>query len=193
MHIKIKWGLTLWSVYNAVIFVRNIVNDIFKQSTSLHQMPVRSTEKPGELYLPACSSAGGEGSGQYSPLYPQHVAPHLWASCGDAYEYTWMTDLSHDIAALSLRDRTKLSRSMGFCPHLRCQLTDLGNAHNDGHCPHNLCYTKLEQGTGSYGACCFRDGRFNSGNGHLLQLQLRSHSVSCCSHSSYGRSSHRLL
>jgi len=159
----IKWGLlALWIVINALYFVRNIVPYIFKQSVQLQPMPVRSTEKHGELFLPGCRG-GDDGSGP-SSLYPRHVAPQLWASCGDAYDYTWMTDISHDITALSLRDRTKMSRSMGFCPHRRCQLTDLGNAHNDGQCPENLCYTKLERGSGSYGACCFRDGLFNSGN-----------------------------
>lgn len=61
-------------------------------------------------------------------------------------------------------ERLKLSRSMGFCPHLRCQLGDVGNANSHGACPPGLCYTKVEAGAPTFGACCFSDGVFNSGS-----------------------------
>jgi hypothetical protein len=61
------------------------------------------------------------------------------------------------------RERARLGRSMGFCPHLRCQLGTVGNSDRDGTCPRGHCYTKLENGAPTYGACCFADGVFNSG------------------------------
>jgi len=44
---------------------------------------------------------------------------------------------------------------MGFCPHRRCQLSSLHNSPKPGVCPQGLCYTKLEDGAPTYGACCF--------------------------------------
>lgn len=54
---------------------------------------------------------------------------------------------------------------MGFCPHLRCQLDSLSHSTEYNQCPAGLCYTKLEDGSLSYGACCFdSEGNFYSGN-----------------------------
>ena len=61
-------------------------------------------------------------------------------------------------------DRTKLAKSMGFCPQSRCQLFNLTNAGTNGQCPESLCYTKVENGGLSFGACCFINGEFNYGD-----------------------------
>lgn len=114
-----------------------------------------SFTKSGEIYVSVCNES--------EPLFPKGTDPATWSSCEDAYEFTWNLDLDNDILALSTLDRAKLARSMGFCPHNRCQLGNLTSTKDDGRCPENLCYTKLENGARSYGACCFIDGAFNSG------------------------------
>ncbi|CAN0400490.1 unnamed protein product, partial [Discosporangium mesarthrocarpum] len=45
---------------------------------------------------------------------------------------------------LSEEERLRLSKSMGYCPHLRCQLGSVGSADRSGSCPEGLCYTKLQ-------------------------------------------------
>jgi hypothetical protein len=53
--------------------------------------------------------------------------------------------------------------SMGFCPQNRCQLYNLTATGVDGMSPEGLCYTKVENGGLSYGACAFHNGVFNAG------------------------------
>ena len=114
---------------------------------------MRSKLKPSDdIALKECSQA---------PLYPLGLSPYLWNSCGDAYEYTWLEDFKGDLAGLRKLDKVRLARSMGFCPHQRCQLSDVSSSGTDGTCPKNLCYTKIENGSLSFGACCFSDGIFN--------------------------------
>jgi hypothetical protein len=121
----------------------------------MHSTPSRSFTKPGELYIRHCNYEAS--------LFPLHIHPSKWAACHDANEYTWSRDYSHDLAALSSLDRLKLSRSTGFCPHDRCQLGNITSAQHTGMCPEGLCFTKLENGGKSFGACCFSEGAFNSG------------------------------
>lgn len=99
-----------------------------------------------------------------SELFPREVHPAAWKSCQDAYELTWLRDPAGQIVRLSSRDRLALAYSMGFCPHMRCQLGNLSHSSENGQCPHGLCYTKLENGGRSFGACCFLDGVFDSGD-----------------------------
>jgi len=115
---------------------------------------VLSFTKGGGIYVPPCDDS--------RLLFSPDVEPSSWPSCNDAGEYTWSMP-QEDLSAITSTDRLKLSRSMGFCPHDRCQLGNLTNALVDGQCPQNLCYTKLENGGRSYGACCFIDNKFNSG------------------------------
>lgn len=117
--------------------------------------PVLSFTKGGAIYVPSCNHS------QF--LFPLNAQPSTWPSCSDAGEYTWSMK-QDDLSAISAVDKTKLARSMGFCPHNRCQLGNLTNARNDGNCPANLCYTKLENGGRSFGACCFINNEFNSGS-----------------------------
>ena len=102
-----------------------------------------------------------KGCGHARLLYPLTSSPYSWSSCGDAYEYTWLEDINEDLAGLRHLDKVRLARSMGFCPHQRCQLSDVSSSEFDGKCPKNLCYTKVENGSLSFGACCFVDGIFN--------------------------------
>lgn len=118
------------------------------------QKPALSFTKGGDIYVPSCDKT--------KSLYPLTDDPSTWPHCNDANEYTWSIK-QDDLSALIDTDRLKLARSAGFCPHDRCQLGNLTNADANGHCPANLCYTKLENGGRSYGACCFIGGRFNSG------------------------------
>lgn len=64
---------------------------------------------------------------------------------------------------MSPRDSAKLINSMGFCPQNRCQLYNLTTSGVDGMSPEGLCYTKVENGGLSYGACAFQNGVFNAG------------------------------
>jgi len=113
------------------------------------------------IWIRGCKNIQGEG------LFPLTAHPSQWLSCGyDAYEYTWDREgpnnwLLEDLSQLEL---LKLSRSMGFCPHLRCQLGELAESRTPGRCPEGLCYTRLQSGYPTFGACCFQeDGSFNSG------------------------------
>jgi hypothetical protein len=115
-----------------------------------------SSSKTDEIQLPDCPPAG-------SPLFPSHQSPLEWKSCDDACSFTWLNDVSKHISALSPELRQKLARSCGFCPHRRCQLEDAGRMSSQGSCPIGLCYTKLEKGSPSFGACCFNNEAFNSG------------------------------
>jgi hypothetical protein len=64
-----------------------------------------------------------------------------------------------------------LSRSMGFCPHRRCQLSSLHNSPAPGVCPLGLCYTKLEDGAPTYGACCFDEDGEGGRDGGRTSIQ----------------------
>jgi protein tyrosine phosphatase len=122
---------------------------------------VPSFAKTRGIYLKKCHRHNGN---DFVPLYSLDQSPHLWPSCHDAYDITWIYDPQRLLKGLSIKNRQKLAYSMGFCPHLRCQLGNITNGDFDGHCPAGLCYTKLENGSPSFGACCFINGTFNSGN-----------------------------
>ena len=117
-------------------------------------MMQRSSGKHGDIYIEKCDDD--------MTLYPTNKDPLLWKSCDDAYDYTWSNDFSKHLRRISQIDRIKLIRSMGFCPHNRCQLDNLDNAYSNGTCPEGLCYTKIENGGLSFGACCYIDGYFNT-------------------------------
>lgn len=111
----------------------------------------RTFAKAGELFLRSCDSG--------ADLFREQD-PRDWPACGDALEFTWTDDAHGFLSGLSASDRTKLGRSNGFCPQLRCQLGNVSNADSSGACPKGLCYSKLENGALSFGACCFTDGAF---------------------------------
>ena len=89
-------------------------------------------------------------------------------------EYTWSQDISRQLVGVDRFSLSKLVKSNGFCPQLRCQLGDISNADPSGQCPENTCFMKLEKGAVSFGACCFVNGVFNSNNiiGYYYKLQL---------------------
>ena len=118
-----------------------------------------SFTKPNGIYIPKCPAYG-------TPLFSSSQSPENWPSCKDAYDYTWKNDPDNEILGLSETNRLKLAHSMGFCPHLRCQLGNLSSPIDArrGHCSKGLCYTKLENGSPSFGACCFVNGSFDSGD-----------------------------
>lgn len=122
---------------------------------------MRSTSKAAkDLFVKPCFTPVE----QDGPLFPPEIPPSDWNSCRDVYEYTWMQDKSREIVGLDPEDKIRLANSMGFCPHVRCQLYNLTQTGRDGKCPSGLCYTKVENGGLSYGACCFPDdGYFNAG------------------------------
>ena len=114
-----------------------------------------SITKGGDIYLSPCDFS--------APLFPKEK-PSAWASCNDAYTFTWSSDFKGEIAGLDKISKDKLINSMGFCPQSRCQLFNVSSGGNDGACPKGLCYTKVENGGPSYGACCFSPGGlFNEG------------------------------
>ena len=115
----------------------------------------RSLGKHGDIYIEKCDD-------NIVTLYPLKKDPYLWKSCNDAYDYTWGNDFGNHLRRITKTDRMKLIRSMGFCPHKRCQLDNVDNAYSNGTCPEGLCYTKVENGGLSFGACCFIDGYFNT-------------------------------
>ncbi|EWM27302.1 hypothetical protein Naga_101737g1, partial [Nannochloropsis gaditana] len=125
------------------------------RDVSLYQM---SSEKPG-TYVRRCPTPRGL-------LFPLSVDPSEWPGCDDAYHVTWSLDVGDHLRGLSATNFAKLSRSMGYCPHRRCQLSDVGNSARPSQCPEGLCYTKLEKGSPTYGACCFQeDGQRGSEGG----------------------------
>ena len=114
-----------------------------------------SVTKGGELFLSPCDFS--------APLFPKDK-PTAWASCNDAYSFTWTSDFKGEIAGLDKLSKSKLINSMGFCPQNRCQLFNVSSGSSDGMCPKGLCYQKVENGGPSYGACCFSSGGlFNEG------------------------------
>jgi hypothetical protein len=125
-----------------------------------------SYSKQGGLFISPCNFS--------EPLFPLHKSPSEWRSCNDAYSYSWSKDFKQELTALSHRDSAKLINSMGFCPQNRCQLFNLSSAAADGMSPEGLCYTKIENGGLSYGACAFHKGVFNAGAlvGYYYKTQL---------------------
>ena len=123
-------------------------------------MSTMSGTKGGGLMHRSCEQFAKLG------LFPSTLPPEEWDGCGDdVYKYTWTRDADGLLAALgvSSRDLLKLTRSMGFCPHQRCQLNDVAHSPDStGQCPQGLCFTKIEQGALSYGACCFTDNKFET-------------------------------
>ncbi len=154
-------------------------------SATAKAIPVRSSKR-GIYLSPACQVYKQQPPGKRI-LYPydppsssaktalSHVL-NTWRSCEDAYEYTWLEDPDQHIIGLDELSRQKLARSMGYCPHRRCQLdNDVGNSFAPDHsCPPGLCYTKIEAGgLPSFGACCFdQDGLFDSGD--LIGVESKS-------------------
>lgn len=96
-------------------------------------------------------------------IFPLHNEKE-WQGCQDAYSYTWDSDLQNDLVSLRSRDRAKLLKTSGFCPQNRCQLDHIRSTEEDGVCAEGLCYTKIENGGPSFGACCFTNGSFHSGD-----------------------------
>ena len=127
-----------------------------------------SSVKDENIFVLKCPATIGESFPLNKITHPvgnYYPSPHewIWKSCEDAYTVTWKLDEKREVVGLRVRLKQMLEISMGFCPHLRCQLSNVTNPKEDGLCPQNLCYTKLENGASSFGACCFTDGTFNSG------------------------------
>jgi hypothetical protein len=127
-----------------------------------------STTKGGDIIISLCNN-----SSLYGNIFNKNISPKLWSSCHDAYEFTWNKDIKNELTELNNEEKMKLINSMGFCPHLRCQLNNISNAGSSGFCPSGLCYTKVEHGSPSFGACCFNNGTFNSGQiiGYYYKIQ----------------------
>lgn len=125
-----------------------------------------SYSKQGDLFISPCNFS--------EPLFPPQKSPNEWRSCNDAYSYSWSKDFKQELTALNRRDTAKLINSMGFCPQNRCQLFNLSSTGPDGMSPEGLCYTKIENGGLSYGACAFQKGVFNAGAliGYYYKTQL---------------------
>lgn len=135
-----------------------------------------ATKPAGGILVEDCSSFFGDTQYPYRiDIFPKDNLS-LWRSCDDAYYGTWMKDVRGDIRGLSSLLRWKLATTMGFCPHLRCQLGTVSHSPAYSQCPAGLCFTKLEQGAKSFGACCFdSEGVFDSGN--LFGIANKSQSV----------------
>ena len=104
-------------------------------------------------------------------LFPQSIPPSQWNSCHDHSEYVWLTDPS--LSNLHQADVTKLSKTFGFCPHLRCQLDNVTFPDATDICPNGLCFTTIAEGHLTAGACCFRNHSFESTSllGYSLKTQ----------------------
>eukprot|EP01041_Mallomonas_annulata_P001340 gene1340-2589_t len=95
--------------------------------------------------------------------FPLDKDPINWHACDDSYLYKWSLYLSNAPFYVSNEDALKLSRSMGFCPQSRCQLSNISSSSFAGKCPTGLCYTKVKNGRPSTGAFCYSEGIFDSG------------------------------
>lgn len=135
-----------------------------------------ATKPAGGILVEDCSSIYGDTQFPYRiDIFPNNSLS-LWRSCDDAYYGTWMRDTRGDIQRLPSLLRWKLTTTMGFCPHLRCQLGTVSHSPAYSKCPTGLCFTKLEHGARSFGACCFdANGVFDSGN--LIGVANKSQSV----------------
>jgi protein tyrosine phosphatase len=111
------------------------------------------TKPSGGIYVESCRS---------NRLFPPNEV-ETWRSCYDAYETTWKYDIDQDLYGLSELNKYKLRTTMGFCPHMRCQLGNISSSQGS-ICPKGLCFTKLEEGSRAFGACCFHDEYFDSGD-----------------------------
>ena len=137
---------------------------------------LKSSSKNGGIVVQDCGNSK-------SNLYPLSVSPKEWLGCGDAYTHTWTSDFERQLFSLGHIDKLKLIKSSGFCPQNRCQLDNISNQLDiKGNCPEGLCYSKIEveiiiiylntfltkfykqNGGLSFGACCFIDGKFLSGD-----------------------------
>jgi hypothetical protein len=135
----------------------------FQEEYAIADIAALSLSKGGNIRIGECDF---EQELYSSPFISE------WGSCDDATTYTWRHDFEEDLGSISGSDKDRLTASAGFCPHRRCQL---GNASTSGaseQCPPGLCYTKLENGRPSFGACCFTNGSFESR--HLLGYYYRS-------------------
>lgn len=121
---------------------------------------MRTFSKPGEIYLKPCEYQSGDA------LFPLNKHPLSWSSCHDAYTFTWLADIHQELSVLTALDHMKLAYSTGYCPQNRCQLGNvtIDDLHSHENCPRGLCYTKVEHGSFSFGACCYTEGAFGSGN-----------------------------
>ena len=120
---------------------------------------MRTYSKAGEIYLKPCYYKPGDR------IFPLNKHPLSWDRCNDAYMFTWLKDSHQELASLTALDHMKLAYSTGYCPQNRCQLSNSSDALvPQGGCPIGLCYTKLEYGSLSFGACCYTEGAFLSGN-----------------------------
>lgn len=116
----------------------------------------RVNSKKGEIYINTCQFS--------SDMFPLQSHPQSWIRCPDAYAYTWLQDKYNDLKAFSYIDRLKLAYSTGYCPQYRCQLNDVSpiSSRKDESCPEGQCYTRVEYGSPSFGACCYTNGSFVS-------------------------------
>ena len=140
-----------------------------------YYMPL-AFSKGGGLQTGPCGPAAANAGGRL--LYPPEQHPREWRGCGrDAYHYTWNLDENLGyLSSLSALDKLKLLRTMGFCPHQRCQLDNVTHSSGtSGVCPEGLCYTKVENGSPSFGACCFTDNVFQTS--HLLGYHNKTQAV----------------
>lgn len=135
-----------------------------------------ATKPAGGILVEDCSSIYDHTQYPYRiDVFPNNSLS-LWRSCDDAYHGTWMRDIRGDIRRLPSSLQWKLTTTMGFCPHLRCQLGTVSHSPAYNECPTGLCFTKLENGARSFGACCFdANGIFDSGN--LFGVANKSQSV----------------
>lgn len=124
--------------------------------------------KHGDIYLKPCKV-------DLSNSFSNISKPYHWVGCDDAYAFTWYLDQGNDITFLSHKNRELLARSAGFCPHKRCQLVGIEEIDEREVCPKGLCFTKIENGSPSFGGCCFNQGVFNSGD--LIGYYNKSQSV----------------
>lgn len=139
-------------------------------------LKVSTTKPSGGIYLQRCASRSPSANSSQWPLAFPPGRDDQWNSCYDAYHETWMADVDNELIALSASNRRKLAITMGFCPHMRCQLGSLSHSSINGQCPDGLCFTKLEDGARSFGACCYSsEGVFHSGN--LLGFANKSQAV----------------
>lgn len=122
--------------------------------TDLLAQPLRTYSKPGDIYIKPCIFD--------STFFPLNCHPKSWITCDDAYTYTWSIDYKHELRALSRVEKLKLTLSTGYCPLKRCQLGNVSQTAPD-LCPPGLCFTRVENGSPSFGGCCFDNGSFVSG------------------------------
>jgi hypothetical protein len=146
----------------SIIFTYTILNN--EQYNSINEvLPAASSfsiSKAGNIRIGDCQAFYNEK--YIHELFPSKVPPSEWGVCDDATTYTWRHDFERELIDVSPYDRSRLTASAGYCPHKRCQLGNASASDASGYCPPGLCYTKLENGKPSFGACCFSNGTFES-------------------------------